>query len=41
MWQCCQVNVHLFHPSGKSPKMGIEMNSAQLEQKPCIPKAIH
>ena len=35
------LNVHLFHPRGKSPKWEFKVNSAQLQQKPSIVKAIN
>jgi len=34
------LNVHLFHPSGKSTKWEFKVNNAQLQQKPSITKAI-
>ena len=35
------LKVHPMHPKGKSPTVGIKVISVQLQQKPCIPKAIH
>jgi len=34
------LNVHVFHPRGKSAKWEFKVNSAQLQQKPSIAKAI-